>query len=184
MLCAARSFSKKAMHVRYEGWLLDIDVERTRAAYESISQSDPAACGCEYCSLWEEVREDVYTPEFRTFLDKAGVHFKREADATAWDDGPGELLYFIFFHAFGRILETPREPPFGPETDFSVGFRADNWRSFPLFEEEEEVLAIDVFARVYTCPEAARRPLWLKRALRRLESLSGQLRLYVESQRR
>ena len=126
-------------------WILDVDVNATRAAYTSIAQGDPESCGCAYCRNFMAARGSVYPAEVRGFYMQFGISVEREAEtyeAGRLEDGRHH--YGGWHHFIGRIVESAdRGLEIAP--DFSVSFLESKSCAEPAFLDVPDVVQIEFF---------------------------------------
>src|SRR5438046_5879300 len=60
--------------ITYRDWILDCDVEVTRAGYETISAGGAESCDCAGCRNFLAQRESVYPAEILNLFDELGVN--------------------------------------------------------------------------------------------------------------
>lgn len=83
---------------------LDIDVERTRAFYQT-AEMITAGCACDGCSNYLAA-SDGFPESVKAFFSMLGVDVRKAAEIITWcseDDGKA-LYYGGFYHICGRIL--------------------------------------------------------------------------------
>ena len=111
--------------ITYRDWILDCDVEATRAGYETILKGGAESCDCAGCRNFLAQRDSFYPAEVLNLFDRLGVNYKRDAETyhTARLE-PGLHLYGSWFHFVGAI----EKQPVGPATlnSFTIDFIHDN----------------------------------------------------------
>src|SRR5258708_5745822 len=60
--------------ITYRDWILDCDVEATRAGYETISAGGAESCDCAGCRNFLAQRDSVYPAEVLNLFDELGVN--------------------------------------------------------------------------------------------------------------
>lgn len=121
--------------IRYRDWVLDCDVEATRAGYQTISQGGAESCNCAGCRNFLAQRDAAYPPEVLNLFNELGVNYKRDAEIyhTARLE-PDVHLYGGWFHFVGNIVTQPT----GPTTlnNFTIDFIPNNALAIKAFENQ------------------------------------------------
>jgi hypothetical protein len=124
--------------ITYRDWILDCDVEATRAGYETISKGGAESCRCAECRNFLAQRDSVYPSELLDLFNKLRVNYKR--DAETYCNGqiePGLHLYGSWFHFVGAILKEP----IGPATldNLTIDFIPDKALAAKAFQNQSLV---------------------------------------------
>ena len=114
---------------------IEVDLERTRAAYARVERGRAERCGCLYCRNFVEARDNIYPAAFLAILESLGIAFDKEAEV--YEYGPIEAGFAGYggrFNFFGTAARDP-EPSIArdePTDDFRSGFSAE----YPAFHTE------------------------------------------------
>ncbi len=126
-----------------DGWILEFDAERTRAAYAE-STNGAHSCTCSYCRNYVAVRDSQYSTDLMNLLDKLGIPLHKEAEVYEIGPGfsPGLRLYGGWYHFVGRIVNPGAQVKLASPggTVWSVSFAArhdlapESFRGLPLVQ--------------------------------------------------
>ncbi len=145
--------------ITYRGWVLDADVDATRAAYASEPTGDAEKCGCSYCVNFAAARDRVYPEEVRELFARLGVDFRKEGEAAQThrsDDGLHHYMGWI--HFIGSVVSGPAEADLAEITPtFSLGL--SNKGSGPRLESFRGRPVVEVYFDA-SIPWACDRPEW------------------------
>lgn len=100
------------MKLEIEGWILDIDVQRTKKTYASIRESGCLACGCNYCLNYLKNLPESFPINIRKFFESAGMDISK--DAEVYEQGevtPTRNLYEGEYYLWGSIISVPENKP-------------------------------------------------------------------------
>jgi hypothetical protein len=121
--------------ITYRDWILDCDVEATRAGYETISTGGAETCDCAGCRNLLAQRGSVYPAEVLDLFNEFGVNYKRDAETYHMARlETGLHLYGAWFHFVGAIVKEP----IGPATldNFTIDFIPDRSLAAKAFENQ------------------------------------------------
>lgn len=91
------------MRLTFGQFILDVDVERTRAYYHS--QDPGIGCECSGCRNYERAAA-VFPEELQDFFRALGVHPQKPAEVYVnCTRGDGRLWYGGFYHLRGTLLQ-------------------------------------------------------------------------------
>lgn len=93
---------------RFENWRVRANVERTKQIYAEIEHSSAEECDCAYCRHWLGIRDDVLPSDFRKFLSRLGVDYRKEYDVSEYETGQviqGRCLYIGNYYFVGELTE-------------------------------------------------------------------------------
>ena len=124
--------------ITYRNWILDCDVEATRAGYETVSAGGAETCGCAGCRNFLVQRDSVYLGEILNLFNELGVNYKRDAETCHTSRlEPGLHLYGSWFHFVGAIVKKP----IGPATlnHLTIDFIPHNALAAKAFENQRLV---------------------------------------------
>lgn len=114
------------------GYVLDIDVERTRNTYRTIEKGGAESCGCSSCRNYLSALPDALPKELLRFLSEAGIDVRK--DAEVYENGevsPGIRSYGGEYYFWGSIVAEPKK-----EQIFANGFRFAFTGPSPLVQDE------------------------------------------------
>lgn len=121
--------------ITYRDWILDCDVEATRAGYETISQGGAESCNCSGCQNFLAQRDSIYPAEVVDLFDRLGVNYKRDAETYHTARlAAGVHLYGSWFHFVGAMAKEP----IGPATldNLTIDFIPHNALAAKAFENQ------------------------------------------------
>src|SRR6185369_2718433 len=72
------SFRSYMERFEFDGWLIEFDSERTRAAYR-LTEHGAHDCACACCRNYVAARDSQYPPRFLYLLNKFGIAVHKEA---------------------------------------------------------------------------------------------------------
>ena len=124
--------------ITYRDWVLECDVDATRAGYETISAGGAETCDCAGCQNFLAQRDAVYPAEVLDLFNELGVNYKRDAETYHMARlEPGVHLYGAWFHFVGSIVKEP----IGPATldNFTIDFIPDKALAAKAFENQRLV---------------------------------------------
>jgi hypothetical protein len=124
--------------ITYRNWILDCDVEVTRAGYDAISAGGAETCDCAGCRNFLAQRDSVFPAEVLKLFGIMGVDYKRDAETYHMAQlEPGLHLYGSWFHFVGAIVKEP----IGPATldNFTIDFIPNNDLAAKAFQNQRLV---------------------------------------------
>jgi hypothetical protein len=101
------SFRSYMERFEFDGWLIEFDSERTRAAYR-LTEHGAHDCTCACCRNYVAARDSQYPPRFLYLLNKFGIAVHKEAEL--WESSTtqkGIHFYAGRYHFVGSILKDP-----------------------------------------------------------------------------
>ena len=111
------------MIFEFGDYILDIDVEKTRAFYAAAPLND---CDCDGCVNFR-LAADSFPAEVKEFFEKLGADPKKAAELMVWvaEDGGKSLWYGGFYHLCGSITNGKdcKTPARGEITHTGSGYR-------------------------------------------------------------
>jgi hypothetical protein len=122
--------------ITYRDWILDCDVDMTRAGYETISAGGAETCGCLGCRNFLAQRDSVFPSEVLNLFNELGVNHERDAETYHMARlEPGLHLYGAWF--VGAIIKEP----IGPATldNFTIDFIPNNDLAAKAFHNQRLV---------------------------------------------
>lgn len=126
------------IQIQYREWILDCDVEVTRAGYETISAGGADLCDCAGCRNFLAQRDSVFPAEISKLFETLGVDHKRDAEIYHTARlATGLHLYGGWFHFVGAIVNEPT----GPATldNFTIDFVPNNALAAKAFQNQRLV---------------------------------------------
>ena len=91
------------MRLAFGQFILDVDVERTRAYYHS--QETGIGCDCSGCRNYERAAE-AFSEKLRDFFRTLGIDPGKPAEVyVSYTRADGTLLYGGFYHLCGTLLQ-------------------------------------------------------------------------------
>ena len=124
--------------ITYRDWILECDVDATRAGYGTIQAGGVQKCDCAGCRNFLAQRDSVYPTEVLNLFDKLGINYQRDAETYHMASvEPGVHLYGAWFHFVGFIVKEP----IGPATigNLTIDFIPDNALAAKAFENQRLV---------------------------------------------
>lgn len=98
------------MQIEIAGYLLDIDVERTKATYTQIRQGGWESCNCSYCRNFGAALPNAFPPEIQDFFLKAGIDINKDAEVYEFGEvSPGILHYGGEYYLWGKVIKEPSQ---------------------------------------------------------------------------
>ena len=120
------------MSIEIAGWVLDIDVKRTKATYAQIQKSGWETCGCQYCKNFGASLPDTFPKEIQDFFFKAGIDMSKDAEVYEYGEvSPGILHYGGEYYLWGKVIQEPDK-----ENKLDSGFGICFTQPTPLAQEE------------------------------------------------
>lgn len=144
--------------VNYKNWIFEVDDDRTREVYQSLSMGSPEACGCSTCQNFIVNRTGIYPNEFRKLLTDLGVDYQKESEVYhMYRTEKGMHFYGGWFHFKGKIKKGKDSrvvTPHGNQIvdaialndNFELGFVKDSSLAFFDPEELDQLIQIEFFA--------------------------------------
>ena len=121
--------------ITYRDWILECDVEATRAGYETVAVGGAESCHCAGCQNFLAQRDAVYPAEVFNLFDELGVNYKRDAETYHMARlEPGVHLYGAWFHFIGSIMKEPISP--ATLDNFTIDFIPNNALAAKAFENQ------------------------------------------------
>ncbi len=96
------------MNIEIEGWVVNVDVEKTKSTYDSIKESGCLACGCNYCLNYLKNLPDGLPAPIREFFKSAGIDINK--DAEVYEEGEidrSNNYYGGEYYMWGTIVSKP-----------------------------------------------------------------------------
>jgi len=91
--------------VRFRHWLVEVDSDATRRAYEEIGPGFADACACPLCCNFIVARQHLYPAEVLALFDQLGINLHCEIElyhVARLNSGLHD--YGGWFHGVGRII--------------------------------------------------------------------------------
>ncbi len=96
------------MQIKFAGYLLDIDVERTKATYAQIKQGGSQQCVCIYCRNFLAAIPTAFPQEILKFFEQSGIDIYKDAETYEYGEvSPGTLHYGGEYYLWGRVIKEP-----------------------------------------------------------------------------
>ena len=96
------------MKIEFAGYLLDVDVERTKATYAQIKQGGWESCDCQYCKNFGTALPDAFPQEIQNFFLKAGMDIYKDAEVYEYGEVSPEILHYGGeYYLWGKVIEEP-----------------------------------------------------------------------------
>lgn len=87
-------------------WLVESDVEVTRALYRELDSRGASECGCEDCKNYMLIGDSAFPPRVLEFLSRLGIDPLKEVEVCRFNrEESGLHLYGGRFHFIGKVLE-------------------------------------------------------------------------------
>lgn len=98
------------MQIEIAGWLLDIDVERTKTTYAEIKHGGCQQCRCIYCINFLAAIPTAFPQEILNFFKQSGINISKDAEIYEYGEvSPGILHYGGDYHLWGKIIKEPSQ---------------------------------------------------------------------------
>lgn len=112
--------------VEFYGMKFRVDAEQTRDCYDAAPDAGPEGCGCDDCSNFIRVRDQVYIGPLKEFMALVGLNLPRETETACVDteEHPGYRLYMNWMHCVGEIPH-----------DFRLGFDLESGRCVLILDD-------------------------------------------------
>ena len=92
------------MEVRFDPYVLDIDIQKTRLFYKKTNNVS-VGCSCSGCRNFERATE-ILPAEVKKFFAALGIDMKKPAEVYANTvNADGSVAYGGFYHICGRLLD-------------------------------------------------------------------------------
>ena len=86
------------------GWVVNVDVERTRATYAAIAKGGWETCSCLYCRNFGAVVLESFPADVLTFFAVAGIDALKDAEVYKFgESSPGMHSYGGEYYFWGNI---------------------------------------------------------------------------------
>jgi len=85
----------------FSDWIINIDVQKTAAYYNSISEE--AGCKCSYCRNYIKACE-YFPDDVLNFFSSLGIDPKKEGEFMEYEAASNMHLYQGFYHIVGSII--------------------------------------------------------------------------------
>jgi len=96
------------MKIEIEGWVVNVDVEKTKKTYGLIKESGCLACGCNYCLNYLKNLPDVMPDQIRAFFESAGVDINKDAEVYQEGEIDNSTNYYGGeYYLWGTIISKP-----------------------------------------------------------------------------
>lgn len=90
--------------VQLGNWVLDIDAEKTKKYYDSITVEE--GCNCAYCRNYIKNCKS-FSKEVLDFYAVLGIDPQKEGEFMEFETDTDKHLYMGFYHLVGEIVEKP-----------------------------------------------------------------------------
>jgi len=126
---------KKMTEIIFYDWILECDVNATRAAYSEVSFGRAETCICIYCKIFVVLRDDLFQGEILELLEKLGVDYRKDTEIYEATLETGKHLYAGWFHSIGKIKH--KGIIITLENDLKVYFIEKKDLVFDVFEDKD-----------------------------------------------
>ncbi len=129
------SFARRATRFTFGDYVVDVDVERTREIYKSLTPVS-TRCKCDYCANYEKV-VDRLPVQVLDFFDNLGVDLTKITESVIYNrNRDGSVHYGGLLHVCGKVVKgkedgehmitlRPKEA-YGVTEDFKVWFSEES----------------------------------------------------------
>lgn len=110
------------MQITIAGWVLDIDVERTKATYTQITQGGCQTCGCAYCRNFLAALPTSFPRQILEFFVNIGIDSSKDAEVYGYGEvSSGILQYGGEYYLWGKVIQEPAQETRLPN-EFIISF--------------------------------------------------------------